>query len=128
FAGEYSEVVQNERLVYTEFMCDEHGNRLAPAEMGMPEGHPTTTEGRVELEDVGGRTKMVMTHIGIPADSPGAIGWTMALDKLAARVKAHGDRYRRSRPLPSRSRRGMARFHRPFRNLCKGRAQCSPAA
>ena len=92
FAGEYREVVQNERLVYTEFMCDEHGNRLAPAEMGMPEGHPMTTEVRVELEDVGGRTKMVMTHIGIPAGSPGAIGWTMALDKLAAHVEAHGDR------------------------------------
>ena len=25
-----------------------------------------------------------MTHAGIPADSPGAAGWTMALDKLAA--------------------------------------------
>jgi len=26
FAGEYLEVVQNERLVYTESMSDEHGN------------------------------------------------------------------------------------------------------
>jgi hypothetical protein len=25
-----------------------------------------------------------VTHIGIPANSPGAAGWTMALDKLAA--------------------------------------------
>jgi hypothetical protein len=41
------------------------------------------TEVRVELEDIGGRTKMVMTHAGIPADSPGAAGWAMALDKLA---------------------------------------------
>jgi len=32
---------------------------------------------------------MVLTHAGIPSDSPGAIGWTMALDKLAALVKAH---------------------------------------
>lgn len=91
FAGEYREVVQNERLVYTEYMSDEHGNRL-PAETGMPEGHPMTTEVRVELEDIGGRTKMVMTHSGIPADSPGAAGWTMALDKLAAHVEAHSDR------------------------------------
>jgi uncharacterized protein YndB with AHSA1/START domain len=92
FAGEYREVVQNERLVYTEFMSDQHGNRLPPAETGMPEGHPMTTEVRVELEDVDGRTRMVMTHIGIPADSPGAIGWTTALDKLAAHVEAHSDR------------------------------------
>ena len=84
FTGEYLEVVENERLVYTESMAVEHGNVLSPADMGMPEGHPTTTEVRVELEDVGGRTKMVMTHAGIPSDSPGASGWVMAFDKLTA--------------------------------------------
>src|SRR5256886_1881846 len=92
FAGEYREVVENERLVYTESMSDEHGNVLTPSDMNMPEEHPTTTEVRVELEDVGGRTKMVMTHAGIPSDSPGAAGWTMALDKLAVRVEAHSNR------------------------------------
>jgi uncharacterized protein YndB with AHSA1/START domain len=91
FTGEYRAVVENERLVYTESMSDEHGNVVSPAEMGMPEGHPTTTEVRVELEDLGGRTKMVMTHTGIPADSPGAAGWAMAFDKLAAHVGAHRD-------------------------------------
>jgi Activator of Hsp90 ATPase homolog 1-like protein len=49
-----------------------------------------TTQVIVELDDVGGRTKMVMTHAGIPADSPGAAAWAMALDKLAAAVEAHG--------------------------------------
>lgn len=82
FTGEYREVVENERLVYTESMCDEHGNVATPAEMGMPEGHPTTTEIRVDLNDIGGRTNMVMTHVGIPSDSPGAAGWSMAFDKL----------------------------------------------
>ena len=86
FTGEYREVVEKERLVYTESISDEHGNVLSPTAVGMPEGHPTTTEVRVELEDVGGRTRMVMTHAGIPADSRGAAGWAMALDKLAARV------------------------------------------
>jgi uncharacterized protein YndB with AHSA1/START domain len=92
FTGEYREVVENERLVYTESMSDENGNVVSPSDMGMPEGHPTTTEVRVELEDIGGRTKMVMTHVGIPADSPGAAGWAMALDKLAAYVETHNDR------------------------------------
>jgi uncharacterized protein YndB with AHSA1/START domain len=92
FTGEYLEVVENERLVYTESMSDPDGNVLSPSDMGMPDGHPTTTEVRVELEDLGGRTKMVMTHVGIPSDSPGASGWTMAFDKLAAYAKAHGDR------------------------------------
>ena len=92
FTGEYREVVENERLVYTESMSDENGNVLSPEDLGMPAGHPTTTEVRVELEDVGGRTKMVMTHVGVPSDSPGATGWAMALDKLAAHVQAHIDR------------------------------------
>lgn len=86
FTGEYLEVVQNKRLVYTESMSDEHGTVISPVEVGMPAGHPITTEIRVELDDLGGRTRMVMTHAGIPAGSPGAAGWTMALDKLAARV------------------------------------------
>jgi uncharacterized protein YndB with AHSA1/START domain len=87
FTGKYRDVVENERLVYTESMSDENGNVRSASEMGMPEGHPTTTEVRVELEDVGDVTKMVMTHAGIPSDSPGAAGWTMAFDKLAAHVR-----------------------------------------
>jgi len=86
FTGEYREVIANKRLVYTESMSNENGDIIAPSDMGMPPGHPTTTEVRVELEGLGGRTKMVMTHIGIPADSPGAIGWAMAIDKLAAHI------------------------------------------
>jgi uncharacterized protein YndB with AHSA1/START domain len=92
FTGEYREVVENERLVYTESMCDEAGNVLSPSDMGLPAGHPSTTEVRVELENVGGRTKMVMTHVGVPGDSPGAAGWAMALDKLATRVEALSSR------------------------------------
>jgi uncharacterized protein YndB with AHSA1/START domain len=86
FTGEYLEVVPNKRLVYTESMSDENGTVIAPADLGMPAGHPTTTEIRVELDDLGARTRMVMTHAGIPAGSPGAAGWTMALDKLATHL------------------------------------------
>jgi len=86
FTGEFLEIVENARLVYTESMSDEQGNVVSPP--GMAGGHPATTEVRVELEDLGGRTKMVLTHVGIPADSPGATGWTMALDKLATHIEA----------------------------------------
>ena len=92
FTGEYREIVRNKRLVYTESMSDEDGNVLSPSDMGMPEGHPATTEVIVELEDVAGRTKMVMTHAGIPKDSPGAAGWGMAFDKLAAYVEEQSAR------------------------------------
>jgi uncharacterized protein YndB with AHSA1/START domain len=92
FAGEYREVVENERLVYSEYISDENGNVISPADMGMPDGHPMVTEVRVDLQDIGGHTRMVMTHSGIPAGSPGAAGWTMAFAKLAAYVEAHRDR------------------------------------
>lgn len=84
FVGEFIEIVANERLVYTEAMSDEDGNVISPAQMGMPEGHPETTQVIVELEPVDGKTKMTMTHVGVPADSPGASGWGMAFDKLNA--------------------------------------------
>lgn len=86
FTGECRGVVEKKRLVYTESMCDENGNVPAPSDVALPEGHPMTTEVRVELEDLGGRTKMVLTHVGVPGDSAGAAGWAQALDKLAART------------------------------------------
>jgi len=89
FTGEYREVVEKTRLVYTEAMSDEHGNVLSPAEMGLPEGHPATTEIRVELDDMGGRSRMVVTHVGVADDSPGAAAWRAALDKLAVQVASH---------------------------------------
>jgi uncharacterized protein YndB with AHSA1/START domain len=92
FTGQYLEVVENERLVFTESMSDENGNVRSPSEMGMPAGHPTTTEVRVQLQDVGGRTRMVLTHVGVAEGSPGAAGWTMALDKLAAYLGSDAER------------------------------------
>lgn len=80
FAGEFLDVVERERLVYTEaVVADEHGN---PVDGG--DGHdPDATEVRVELTATPDGTRMVMTHIGIPAGSPGEAGWAMAFDKLS---------------------------------------------
>jgi uncharacterized protein YndB with AHSA1/START domain len=77
FGGEYRDLVENQLLVYTEAISDENGNPMSDI-----------TEVRVEFEDLGGRTRLVMTHIGIPADSPGAVGWNAALAKLGAYVEA----------------------------------------
>ena len=81
--GKYTEIVPNDRLIYTESPADENGNLVSPSAMGMPEGYPATTEVTVLLEDLGGRTKMVMTHAGMPADSGAGGGWSQAFDKLA---------------------------------------------
>jgi uncharacterized protein YndB with AHSA1/START domain len=71
FAGQFREVDEPRRLVYTE----------------TTEGHPET-QVELELHEEGGRTTLILTHHGIPAGSPGAAGWSMALDHLADRVAA----------------------------------------
>ena len=86
FVGEYREVDPKTRLVYTESMADADGNAMTPEQMGMPAGAHAETVIVVELVDLGDRTRMVMTHIGVPADSPGGQGWAMAIDKMEARL------------------------------------------
>jgi uncharacterized protein YndB with AHSA1/START domain len=88
FTGTYLEVAENQRLVYTDSMADEQGRVMTAEELGMPAGHPTTTEVRVQLEPVAKGTRMVVTHIGIPDGSPGAIGWARAFDKLHDQLSA----------------------------------------
>jgi uncharacterized protein YndB with AHSA1/START domain len=83
--GEYKEIVPNERLVYTESMSDENGNVVSPAAMGMGDDHPMTTEVTVLLEDLGGRTKMVMTHAGAPGGGAND-GWEQAFAKMADHI------------------------------------------
>lgn len=73
FTGEFVEVTEPERLVYTEAMADQD--------------HPETRV-EVELREHDGRTTVELTHHGIPAGSPGEAGWAMALDELATRALA----------------------------------------
>lgn len=80
FAGEFLEVVELQRLVYTEaVVADEHGSPIAGTDGHAPSG---VTEVHVELAPVAGGTRMVLTHVGIPAGSSGEAGWAMAFDKL----------------------------------------------
>jgi uncharacterized protein YndB with AHSA1/START domain len=88
FAGEFLDIRENRRLAYTEFVSDENGKPASHGPGGTSAPHPAT-EVRVELSDSAGGTRMVLTHIGVPAGSPGAMGWTMAFDKLDARVRAN---------------------------------------
>ncbi|MEO1026090.1 MAG: SRPBCC domain-containing protein, partial [Pseudomonadota bacterium] len=86
FTGTYTVVSAPNRLAYTESMCDADGNVLSPSDMGMPPGTPDVTEVSIELSEADGKTRMVMTHKGVPAGSPGEGGWMQAFDKLAAQL------------------------------------------
>jgi uncharacterized protein YndB with AHSA1/START domain len=77
FTGEYVEVDEPVRLVYTEAMTDADG---AP----LPDGHPPT-EVCVEFAEAGEQTRMVLTHRGIPAGSPGEqVGAPHSTNSIAA--------------------------------------------
>jgi uncharacterized protein YndB with AHSA1/START domain len=77
-AGEYIEIVPRSRLVYTESMSDAEGNILENGD------HSTITQIIVELEELDGRTKMVMIHAGVPASEQGANeGWKQAIETMA---------------------------------------------
>ncbi|MDG1410934.1 MAG: SRPBCC domain-containing protein [Acidimicrobiales bacterium] len=82
FTGEFQEVVVNERLVYTDAMSDDEGNIVPAEQTGMPESYPAVTTAIIDIVDLGDSTKMTLTHVGVPANSPGATGWNMALNKL----------------------------------------------
>jgi uncharacterized protein YndB with AHSA1/START domain len=81
FAGQFLTIVENHTLAYTEYIADEHAHLLASHD-----AH-AATEVRVDFSRTGDATKIIVRHIGIPADSPGAAGWTMALDKLGAQMR-----------------------------------------
>ncbi len=86
FVGEFRVVDPPNRLVYTEALADATGRALTAEEAGVPPGHPTLTEVTVELTAVDGGTRLDLTHAGVPAGSPGEMGWNMALDTLAERL------------------------------------------
>ncbi len=82
--GEHRTVEPTSLLVYTESMSNEDGDVVEPASIGMPADHPAVTEVTVQLTPLDdGGTQLVVVHAGIPAGSPGEMGWNMALDTLA---------------------------------------------
>jgi uncharacterized protein YndB with AHSA1/START domain len=85
--GEYLEIVPNKRLVYTDSMADEHGNVVTPPANGMNDDYPETTKVTVLLEDLNGRTKMVVTHAGISAEQGATEAWGQAFDKMVEYVE-----------------------------------------
>lgn len=53
----------------------------------MNDDYPATTEVSVLFEDLDGRTKMVMTHAGVPAEGGANEGWEQAFAKMANHIK-----------------------------------------
>lgn len=78
--GNYSEIVPQSRLAYTDSACDDKGNLIPPEAMGMPPGSPQTTIVTVDIESINDQTKMTLCHEGVPEGAKN--GWEQAFDKM----------------------------------------------
>ncbi len=88
FTGEYTEVTPKTRLIYTDTFADENGNPMSMQAAGMSnDTYPDVTKVTVQLEDLGGRTKMILNHAGLPAGEAGikgaTAGWSQSFTKMA---------------------------------------------
>lgn len=84
--GYYKEIVPMERIVYTDSFSDADGNIVPATNYDMGADFPLETVVTVTFDEIDGRTKMTLTHAGLPAgqmkEMTGA-GWNESFDKLA---------------------------------------------
>jgi uncharacterized protein YndB with AHSA1/START domain len=82
----YREIVEPERIVYTDAFADAEGNPVPPAHYGMSSGHPPETLVTVTFAERGGKTTLTLLH-SIPEsveEREGTQqGWIEMLDRLA---------------------------------------------
>lgn len=88
--GVYREVVPIERLVFTDSFSDTKGNVVSGAAYGMSEDIPLEMLVTLTFEDHGGKTKMTLTHAGLPAGELSdmtSAGWNESFDKLTETLR-----------------------------------------
>ena len=89
--GVYRELVEPERLVFTDSFADADGNVVQAAHYGMGEDFPLEMVVTVTFEDRGGKTHMRLEHAGWHEGEHGDMavqGWNESFDKLAATLPA----------------------------------------
>jgi len=88
-AGVYREIIEPERLVYTDQLADEKGNPVPASHYGMPGDWPEEMLVTVTFEESDGKTRMTLRHVGLPPEmgEMAEAGWNGSLDKLAEVVE-----------------------------------------
>jgi uncharacterized protein YndB with AHSA1/START domain len=83
--GVYREIVEPERIVYTDAFADSDGNLVPAAYYDMSGEWPLEMLVTVAFEEEGDRTKLTLRHSGIPAgenQEMARAGWSESFDKL----------------------------------------------
>ncbi len=84
--GEYREIVEPERMVYTDSFADAEGNVVPATHYGMDADFPLEMLVTVTFEEYEGKTKLTLRHSGLPAGTMSDMtgqGWSESFDKLA---------------------------------------------
>jgi uncharacterized protein YndB with AHSA1/START domain len=88
--GTYREIIPMEKIVCTDSFADEKGNVVSPTQYGMGPDFPLELLITVEFEEFDGKTRMNLTHVGIPQGEMLDMthsGWNESFDKLEESLK-----------------------------------------
>jgi uncharacterized protein YndB with AHSA1/START domain len=83
--GYFREIVEEERIVYTDFLVDEDENVVPPTYYGMSAEWPEETLVTVTFVEHDGKTTLTVYHVGIPAGTKGDMAeaaWIESLQHL----------------------------------------------
>ncbi len=86
-AGVYTRIVPLERIEYLDSLSDKDGNKIDPAQMGLPPDFPKETRHVIAFKAKGEQTELTITqHDLIPGQmfEYAVMGLNQSLDKLAA--------------------------------------------
>jgi uncharacterized protein YndB with AHSA1/START domain len=84
--GIYREIVEPERIVFTDFFADKEGNPVPATHYGMSPDWPAEMLVSVTFGEHEDKTKATLQHVGIPSGTEGdscEVGWTESLERLA---------------------------------------------
>jgi uncharacterized protein YndB with AHSA1/START domain len=84
--GVYREIVKLERIAVTDSFADEKGNIVSASHYGFEGEFPMETSVTVTFAEQNGKTRMTLTHVGLPAGEMSdqcKDGWNEMFDKLA---------------------------------------------
>jgi uncharacterized protein YndB with AHSA1/START domain len=83
--GTFKEIIEQKRILYTDSFADQYGNIVPASYFGMPADIPMELEVELTFEDVGGKTRMILEHCGLPEGEQAELtkqGWNESFDKL----------------------------------------------
>lgn len=89
--GIYKEIISNKKLVFSHSFADENGNVVPAAYYGFEGNYELEMEITVTLQEVNGKTKMILRQIGMPDShtQPMITGWNESFDKLQESIILH---------------------------------------